>query len=251
MSRLIVGCATLFCSLIAMASSDDVRFETRDRIAVFGDLYMSPGGRSDPIILLFHQAGGDAQGEYTEIALRLVESGYNVLAIDQRSGGDRFGGTNRTVGALDGKKYGYCDVYPDLEAALDFVRADGFAGPLAIWGSSYSAALVFQLGAKRSEEVSAILAFSPASGAPLADCDVQQFIKDLAVPALALRPSKEYEMDSVREQMDRFKDLGVRTYVSDPGVHGSSMLVDERAGGSTQSTWTVVLEFLRETMKSD
>ena len=251
MSRLIPGCAMIFFSLIAMASSDEVRFETRDRVAVFGDLYMSPGGRSGPIILLFHQAGGDAQGEYTEIARRLVESGYNVLAIDQRSGGDRFGGTNRKVRALDGEEYGYCDVYPDLEAALDFVRADGFDGPLAIWGSSYSAALVFQLGAKRSEEVSAILAFSPASGAPLADCDVQQYVKDLSVPALALRPSKEYEIDSVKDQMGRFKDSGIRTYVSDPGVHGSSMLVEARVGDSTQPTWTVVLDFLRETMRAN
>ncbi|MDH3620779.1 MAG: lysophospholipase [Gammaproteobacteria bacterium] len=248
MFRLVLAGVLMFCSLIAMAATDEVRFETRDGIAVLGDLYRSADGRAAPIILLFHQAGGDAQGEYAEIASRLVDSGYNVLAIDQRSGGDRFGGINRTLQALGGEKFGYCDVYPDLEAALEFVRADGFDGPLAVWGSSYSAALVFQLGAKKSEEISAILAFSPASGAPLANCDAQQFIDDLSAPVLALRPRKEFEIDSVRQQMNRFEESGIRTYVSDPGVHGSSMLVDERVGAPTEETWTVVLEFLRESL---
>ena len=171
-----------------------------------------------------------------------------MLAIDQRSGGDRFGGTNRTVETLDGMTYEYCEVYPDLEAALDYAQREGFEGPTAVWGSSYSAALVMQLGARQGERIDAVLAFSPASGAPLADCDIQQFIDDLSTPTLALRPQREFEIDSVKEQMGLFESSGISTYVADPGVHGSSMLVEERVQASTEATWAVVLAFLKESV---
>lgn len=251
MSRLIVVCGMLFAATVVLASPFEVSFETEDGITVFGDVYASPGGRSDPIILLFHQAGGDARGEYTEIAERLAGSGYNVLAVDQRSGGDRFGGSNRTVQALEGESFGYCEVYPDLEAALRYASAEGFTGPTAVWGSSYSAALVIQLGAKHGELVDAVLAFSPASGAPLADCQPGQYLDDLSTPMLALRPQREFEIDSVKEQMRSFESAGLRTYVADPGVHGSSMLVEDRVQGSTEQTWEVVLAFLKETLGAD
>lgn len=249
MPRFIVACASLLFSMATMANPVEVSFQATDGISVYGDIYPSSGGKSDPIILLFHQAGGNARGEYTGIAQRLVESGYNVLAIDQRSGGSRFGAINRTVQALDNETYDYCEVYPDLEAALRFARGEGFVGRLAVWGSSYSAALVFKLGANEGEKIDAVLAFSPASGAPLANCDPQQFLGDLSTPALALRPQREFDIDSVKEQMRRFENAGVRTYVADPGVHGSSMLVTDRVEGETERTWTVVLDFLEETLR--
>ena len=241
----------LVCGSAAVSNAEEVSFETTDGITIFGDLYTTPGGKSEPVILLFHQAGGDARGEYASIAERLVNTGYNVLAIDQRSGGDRFGGSNRTVAALGDRSFGYCDVYPDLEAALHFAMSEDFTGRTAVWGSSYSAALVIQLGAKQPEQVDAVLAFSPASGAPLADCDPRQYIDDLSTPTLALRPQREFEIESVKEQMSLFESAGMRTYVSDPGVHGSSMLVEERVQASTEETWTVVLAFLEETVGTE
>ena len=234
----------MFLATVVAAAPVEVQFSTSDGITVFGDIYASPEGKSAPIILLFHQAGGDARGEYSGIAGRLLENGYNVLAIDQRSGGDRFGGVNRTVATLGQTDYGYCDVYPDLEAALAFARESGYSGPLAVWGSSYSAALVFQLGAKNSDEVAAVLGFSPASGGPLAECAPQQYLAELKMPALALRPQREFENESVQAQMKEFERSGVQTYVADPGVHGSSMLNAERVGASTEATWQVVLNFL-------
>jgi alpha-beta hydrolase superfamily lysophospholipase len=234
--------ALLFATTVDAAV--EVRFSASDGITVFGDMYSSAEGKSAPVILLFHQAGGDARGEYASIADRLLQTGYNVLAIDQRSGGDRFGGENRTIAGLDRTDYGYCDVYPDLEAALRFARESGFTGPLAVWGSSYSAALVFQLGAKHEDEVAAILGFSPASGAPLADCALDPYLPALTAPALALRPQREFEIESVQLQMKEFESFGVQTYVADPGVHGSSMLNAERVGESTETTWNVVLDFL-------
>ena len=230
------------------ANPVEVNFETSDGVRVFGDVYHSAAGRAAPLILLFHQAGGDARGEYSRIAVRLVENGYNVLAIDQRSGGDRFGGINRTMAGLERQNYGYCEVAPDLQAALDYARDAGFDGPLAAWGSSYSAALVFQLAVTNPDRVNAVLGFSPASGAPLADCALQPLLAELAVPALALRPQQEFEIASVQAQMADFATHGVQTYVANPGVHGSSMLDADRVGATTEATWAVVLDFLGQTL---
>ena len=239
--------AALLFSTIAIAS-EQVEFDATDGVRVYGDLYASSIGKSAPVILLFHQAGSDARGEYAAIATRLQKNNYNVLAIDQRSGGTRFGGVNRTMAGLDRQDYGYCEAFPDLEAALHYVRAEGLDGPLAVWGSSYSAGLVFQLGAENSDDVDAILGFSPASGAPMADCPLTPFLADLNIPALALRPQREFEIESVQMQMKAFEAHGVKTYVANPGVHGASMLNEERVEASTESTWQVVLTFLSETL---
>lgn len=230
-------------------AAEPIEFETADGVRIYGDLYASPDGQSAATILLFHQAGSDARGEYAGIAARLQENRYNVIAIDQRSGGTRLGGVNRTVEQLDNKDFGYCEAYPDLQAALKFARDQDYDGPLAVWGSSYSAGLVFLLGAENSDEVGAILGFSPASGGPMADCSLLPYLDDLDVPALALRPQRETEIESVQEQMQLFKAHGVQTYIADPGVHGASMLNPDRVGASTEATWDVVLQFLNENLR--
>jgi dienelactone hydrolase len=251
MTKTIACLCSLLIAVSAIAKTEEVSFETSDGVQVYGDIYRSADGDNAPVILLFHQAGGDARGEYTNIAIRLMENGYNVLAIDQRVGGDRFGGGNRTMAGLDGQEFGYCDVYPDLEAALNYMRAQGFGGPLALWGSSYSAALVFQLGVKNSDQVSAVLGFSPSSGAPLADCSLLPYLVQLELPTLALRPQREFEVEYVQAQMKEFEAHGIQTYIANPGEHGSSMLNAERVGESTEATWTVVLKFLDATLRAD
>ena len=249
MVRLVSHLFFLFCFACSVSAAPiEVQFDTHDGITVFGDLYTSSERKSAPVILLFHQAQGDARGEYSVIAERLVKKGYNILAIGQRSGGERFGHVNRTVAGLESADYGYCDVYPDLEAALNFTRASGFSGPIAAGGSSYSAALVFQLAGKNKHEIDAVLGFSPASGTPLANCPLNQYLADLNTPALVLRPQKEFKIDSVQTQMKEFERFGVQTYIANPGVHGSSMLRAELVGQSTEATWSVVLEFLASSL---
>jgi alpha-beta hydrolase superfamily lysophospholipase len=136
----------------------DVELRAADGSSVYGRYY---GIESEPpaaIILLFHQAGSNA-AEYDSIAPRLQALGYAALAIDQRSGGRRFGRDNATV-KQRGESTGFSAAYPDLEAALAWARERGHPRVLA-WGSSYTAALVFRLGAEHGEELSALLAFSP------------------------------------------------------------------------------------------
>lgn len=230
----------------ACAQSQEVSFLTEDGVRVFGDWYGAGVDKGEPVILLFHQGGGDARGEYADIAPRLVANGFHVLAIDQRNGGDVFQSTNRTIGHMgaDYVEPGYCEAYPDLIGALRYVRKQNYAGKLIAWGSSYSAALVFRLAAENPSEISGLLAFSPAAGPPLADCPLAAHLDLIKVPAVAFRPAREYAIESVAEQMKQLAAAGVETYVADPGVHGSSMLNARRVKASTEDTWQVVLSFL-------
>jgi alpha-beta hydrolase superfamily lysophospholipase len=241
----IILCVATF----AHADTTEVSFTTSDGVTVFGDIYRGDDiPVNAPLILLFHQGGGDSRGEYTPLVSRLLDSGYNLLAIDQRRGGDRFGGVNRTLERAGDSGYGYCDAMPDLEAALDFARAEGFTGRIAAWGSSYSAALVFKLAADHPGELDAVVAFSPASGEPMAGCNPEAYSDAVTQPVLALRPAREMEVPYVPGQMALFREHGHRTYVADPGVHGSSMLVADRVGAPTDDTWAVVLQFLEEAL---
>ena len=245
--KAIYAVLVLMLSLDAFGSTPDaeeIQFLTSDGVNVFGYLYRGDAEIGAPLILLFHQAGGDARGEYGTLIGPLLDAGYQALAIDQRVGGTRFGGVNQTLAAVGDTEYLYCDAYPDLEGALLYARKQGFTGKIAAWGSSYSAALVFQLAARQADQIDAVIAFSPGSGGPLADCAPRLYSGTLSLPVLALRPLSEMEVPTVPPQLDRFRDDGHEVYVADPGVHGSSMLNAERVGASTDETWRVVLTFL-------
>jgi dienelactone hydrolase len=116
-------------------------------------------GKALPAILLFHQAGSN-HAEYATIAPRLAALGYHSVAIDQRSGGRMWSQSNRTAAEL-GKEVDYPAALPDLEAALEWPPLQGLPPRSIVWGSSYSAALVFLLAAKHPSAVAAVMAFSP------------------------------------------------------------------------------------------
>jgi len=222
----------------------EVTFTAADGVQLYGDLYASERGKTAPAVILFHQAGANARAEYASIIPVLRAQGYAVLAIDQRSGGTRLGGTNRTVDHRGGRVTGYCDAYPDLEAALHYLIASGYTGPRVAWGSSYSAGLVVRLAVDHARELSGILAFSPAAGGPMKDCSPDDVIDRITIPALILRPASEMKYESVRKQLDAFRRAGLKTYVAKNGVHGSSMLNPKRVEGGVEETWKVVLDFL-------
>jgi len=163
-ARMSVACIRfLLAAVLAMASTcthaaDAASFAARDGVQVFADYY-SAGSKAKPLILLFHQAGSN-RGEYATIGPMLATLGFNALAIDQRSGGNAWERSNDTIKRL-GKSTGYDEALPDLEAALQWAKSSGETGSIILWGSSYSAALVFLLAASHPREVNAILAFSP------------------------------------------------------------------------------------------
>ena len=226
----------------------EIRFQTPDSITIFGDLYELDKQRTT--ILLFHQGGSNARGEYAPIIPSLIEKGYNILAIDQRVGGQYYGNYNRTLANIPthiyGDGYGYCDAYNNLESALDFIADSGFTGNKIIWGSSYSASLVLQLAHNRPNDVAGVLAFSPASGGPMKDCLPDPYFETVKTPMLLLRPPNEMESENAKSQFESARAYGHQTYVPANGIHGSSMLVAERVGGEVDDTWAVVHSFLNK-----
>lgn len=225
-------------------SKEEIEITTADSIKVFGDIFIVD--ESAPFILLFHQGGSNARAEYgNEIIPELLENGFNILSIDQRRGGQTYGSYNRTVGQFSINRFSYCDAYPDLEAAMNYlIKQRRLQNKLIVWGSSYSASLAIQLAAKNQDKVSGVLAFSPASGGPMAPCKPDEYFEQLTIPLLVLRPSGEMEIESVQQQFQLVESSGHQTYVADPGVHGSSMLVKSRVEAETEESWNSVLEFI-------
>ncbi|MBT8402031.1 MAG: alpha/beta fold hydrolase, partial [Rhodothermia bacterium] len=224
---------------------EEVSFSTPDGITIFGDYYAGRDSTA-PMILLFHQGASNARAEYGPLAPRLLAAGYRLLAIDARRGGSRFGGENRTVAALEGDpEFSYCDCYTDLVAALQYASEKLGTEDVIVWGSSYSAALVLRLAVDYPDRIKAVLAFSPASGEPMAGCEPEPYAERTKVPVLILRPARELELDHVAAQAAEFEDMGLPVYVADPAVHASSMLNPERVKGDVEPAWARVFSFLQ------
>ena len=237
-----VAALTLAC-FGTVAAAEPVTLTAADGVQVFGDVYRS-GSVKAPVIVAFHQADSSA-AEYAPIAPRLATAGYTVLAIDQRSGGGHFGGKNRTVAAL-GKSAGYDAALPDLEAALAWAQREAKGAPVIVWGSSYSAALVFRLAAAHPREVSAVVAFSPAEylepkgsvakaaaqvGVPVYIDQASQGDSDeVAHAAAVLRAVKSKD-----KQQTRLKA---------PSTHGASMLRADANAAGAEAHWQPLLKFL-------
>ena len=161
-SQLLASVVLCTAGTLALAGSSDgvapasssVTLTAEDSVVVHGTYTSAPAAKA--LILLFHQAGS-SKGEYATIAPRLASAGYASLAIDQRVGGPLFG-RNETATAIKGTA-SYLDTKHDLIAALDWAKRKQL--PIVLWGSSYSAALVFVVAAEDPGIVRALLAFSP------------------------------------------------------------------------------------------
>ena len=105
-----------------------------------------------------------------------MAAGFSCLAIDQRAdeesdkpAGQMWGHDNETIAHL-GKSASFLDALEDLEASLAWARARDPHRKVIIWGSSYSASLVFLLAAKRRSRTAALRGAS-ASKRPFSSQD--------------------------------------------------------------------------------
>lgn len=246
----------LFCGLMALSVSGEAAptgeavVRAADGIAVHVYEYRPSTTSAAPPILMFHMAGGDARGELDEIALRLSGSGRHVFAADLRGGGDRIGRGDPTVAHYVNQTArafreppGLCTAYADAKAALDHVARMTGRGAI-LTGSSYSAALVVQLAARHVEQVVGFVAFSPASGAPMAGCEPEPWLERVQVPGWAVRPEAEAKIDWIVAQREVWARHGVATAVYPLGAHGTSILLARRAGGDTEPVWREFTAFL-------
>lgn len=196
------------------------------------------GQAGAPIVVLFHQAGSSLH-EYDTIAPRLNALGYETLAISQRSGGELFG--KNATAARYKKKASYLDAKVDLEAALAFAKTT--KRPIVIWGSSYSAALVFLLAAEHKEDIAAVLSFSPGEYIKRGKARVSikaaaQKVAAAKIPVFVATPANEK-----KRAAPIAKAAGTTLHTPAGSVHGSSMLIANKSK-TAEATWPLVLKFL-------
>lgn len=214
-----------------------------DGVQVYGTYYPVENARAT--ILLFHQAGS-SKGEYASIAPQLQRAGYAALAIDQRVGGPLYG-ANQTVAKLaksSGGEADYLSVLADIEAALAWAKAKGL--PVILWGSSYSASLVFLVAASKSakDDVKAVIAFSP--GEYFNDKSmVATAAAKVSVPVFVTSANTLEEENEAKAIVDATASTDRQLFVPRTGIHGSSTLNASKNPGGADDNWQAVLAFLK------
>jgi len=247
---LVFGVAVILVTGLEATSFADGGFKSVDYPTAGGiqghaDVYASKN-QSATLILLFHQAGW-SRGEYREIAPKLVKRGYRVMAVDQRSGGAVNGVQNETHyrASRMGLARSYLDAYVDIEAALAYARKELDAKRIIVWGSSYSASLVFRLAAEHPESVTAVMAFAPG----------EYFKKDKGpdyIRGFAKRVKQPVFVTSSKKERDQVKPIfdaapaekKILFTPASKGQHGSRALWAKWDDNDVY--WTAVNGFLKE-----
>lgn len=112
-----------------------------------------------PNILFFH-GNGEIVADYDDIGPLYTKLGINFLPVDYRGYG-RSGG-NPTIAHMMG------DSHVMLDFATEWLRENGYTGPLIVMGRSLGSASALELGAGRQAEVSGMILESAfAYGTPL------------------------------------------------------------------------------------
>lgn len=238
--------AALF--LASAAAAETITTKAADGTTVYGETYYGSLPATAPMIALFHQARSNGRGEYGPLIPWLNGLGYRVVAFDQRSGGALYGEANRTAAAAKGPK-GFCDAWPDVDAGVAYAHGVANGAPLVIWGSSYSASLIWRAAANHADEIDGVVAMSTATGGALDSCGAKAYLPKLKDKAVAVWPEKE------KGQADRLKALlepkGVAVVIVKGGVHGSSTLVDSRTGKDMSGARAAVAGWLEEFTKGE
>ncbi len=232
--------AIVAATLNAYAAATPVNFTAAGHVKVFATYYRI-GDTSKPIVLLFHQAGANG-AEYSTIAPKLNALGFNTLAVDQRSGGRAFGRANRTVEAL-GHSTGYRAALPDLQAALDWARANNH-GKIIVCGSSYSAALVFLLAASNPGKIAGLMAFSPGEylGGRHIVHDAAEKLRNVAV--FVSSASNRGEIVAARAIVRAVPGTTKTQFVPKQAPHGASALRTDANPTGVTAVWAAVEHFL-------
>lgn len=225
-----------FFSVNAYADTRAIMLQAADQVSISALVYEA--SKPKAIILLFHQADS-SKAEYATIAPKLANAGYTSLAIDQRSGGSLFG-PNDTVAHL-AKRASYADAKKDLVAALDWAKLRRL--PIILWGSSYSAALVFEVAAEHPDRISGLIAFSPEEYLETPN-EVARGAAEVHVPIYVTSASSADEVEAARTILSASPAQIKTQFEPRYGVHGSSTLIETRNPKGAAENWRRVLAFL-------
>ncbi len=216
-----------------------VELEAGDGQIVVGNLFEI--GKDKPVILLCHQAGYNKH-EYADIAPKLNAMGYNVLAIDQRSGGVFDGMNNETadLAKVAGLNPQMVDAQSDLEAGVEFL-AKRYGRKVTLWGSSYSSSLALFVGAS-NEHVNAVISFSPGDYFGEAKESLAKVFEQLKKPFMVTSSKQESEALSSLLSGVKLKKNQSQFIPEGTGYHGSRALWEGQKGG--EEYWSALTAFL-------
>ena len=235
----LAAAAAVSVQVLPVQAQTKLTLTASDGVAVSA-LQYSAKGSAKASVLLFHMAGSN-KAEYAPIAPRLAALGYDVTAIDQRSGGAAFGAQNETARGF-ARSASFEQALPDLEAALADARARAPGRPVIVWGSSYSAALVFVLAAKHPGDIAAVLAFSP--GEYLSGASVSAAAAKVSAPVFVTSASDGGEIAAARKILAASPAAVKVQFTPKAGVHGSSTLRDDSNARGAAENWAAVEAFL-------
>lgn len=200
----------------------EIEFDASDHKKVYADFYPATTPDSEKVMLMFHQAGSNA-GEYEHVASVMAPLGYNCIAIDQRSGGDMWGRSNRT--ATKSGSGEYMDAYHDLEGALAYAQLKNYT-TIIVWGSSYSASLTLKLTGENAP-IKAAIVFSP--GEYMDDKSiVKSWASKVTVPIFFACTPDELA-DGRREIYNAIPSDSKVLASFAGGVHGTSTVIPEKS----------------------
>jgi len=227
-------------------STGTISFPSLDGLQISADLYIKHN-LDAPFIILSHRAGW-SRGEYLEVAPKLNALGFNCMAIDLRSGKEKFGVVNQTFEAAvtAGKATLYVDALQDWQAAFDYARGHYAKGKVIIWGSSFSSSLAISIAKANAGKVDGLLCFSPGEYFDgiygKSASAVQDAAKGLVVPTFFTSKKSEYDKD--RKAIFNVIEATNKTYFvpETEGKHGSEALFSTTT--ENQAYWAAVIKFL-------
>lgn len=248
MKNLSINLIFLLISLSLNAQSnvgfegETISFKASDGLTITADLYMAHESKA-PFIILYHQAGY-SRGEYREIAPLLNDMGFNCLAVDQRSGNKVNGVENLTKKEADAKGLAteYLDAIPDIEAAYLYVKYGIKPQKIILWGSSYSAAILFYMGSEHHNNISGILSFAPGNYFKINNKELKTYAARVTCPVFVTSAKSEY--GNWKDIFNAIRSKKASFLPESEGKHGSKALWTNNP--SHDAYWTAVTKFLNE-----
>lgn len=248
MAMMMLASGLMIASIAPLAHAQEpVQFKSADGVTIYANYYPAKASEQ-PVILLFHQAHSNRY-EYSSIAPHLEALGFSCLAIDQRFGGTMFGEDNETDAHMSksaAQSHNVAGFEADLEAALAWAHAKDPRRKVILWGSSYSASLVFVVAAKHPAEVAGVLAFSPGEYFPDHPTLIEDAAKKIHVPVFITSENSADAVANATKIFDAVASSNKVHYSAKYAVHGSSTLLADRNPKGAAVTWQVVMKFLTQ-----
>lgn len=218
-------------------------FPAKDKVRVYADYY-DHNGKSAPVILMYHGAGFN-RGMFRNIAPKLVNIGYNVLAVDLRCGDkmDNIENLTHNDAVFYGKCTEFIDSILDLEASLEFTKKNLNTKTIIFWGSSYSASLGFYMETKHPNDYKALIAFSPGEYLKIDDKKIADYAKDVKIPVyITSAKNEEKNWRAIYDVLLGKKHFFLPT--STEGLHGTIVLNPTYDG--SDEYWQSIIPFLKK-----